>query len=124
LVSDEKHPTIRFSQNDIIAQLAGSAADKKLEGFMRRFGGLCELVSNLVIAHDLMGADEKSLLKSQITRAIENGGLRGLKSFVDPNIQFLCHVLFKCKNKYEKTISLEEVHRFSDTHIIDVSFFS
>ena len=117
---DERNSHIGFSQGSLIDSNEFEQHDK-LKLFMLRFDGLCELISNSVIADDLMGATDQ-VLKSQLAEF--NKQLLDVKFLNDRTIQLIYKVLLnQAANPYEEKISLMHLDEFSTTHILNTASY-
>ena len=91
-----------------------------LKPFILRFNGLCELVSNCVIANDLLGSYDQ--LSAQL---ITHRELFKVNPLNDSTIQLIQNVLStKATNPYQANLTLTEIDKFSKSHTLDVySYF-
>ncbi len=76
---------IPFDQKEIIAQL-NSEKHRNLLGFVRRYGGLCELICNRILFDDFLGTgtDQRSLKKYVTIENVDTENIRNshiLESF-------------------------------------------
>ena len=121
LVSEREQKT-DFNQAELIQSDEFKTHDK-LTPFMLRFNGLCELISNAVIADDLMGSKDH-VIRSQLQKFKHN--LLDIEQVNDHTLRLVYKVLPNHSvNPYKKKLSLMHLDSYSTTHTLNqVSCYS
>ena len=110
-----KSEKLSFNQSELIYSFEFQKFET-LQSVVVRFNGLCELISNCVIANDLLGSH--SQLNSFLS---QNKSLLSVRWSNDTTIQLIFKALqTEALNPYEKYLTLTEVDRFSKSHTLDV----
>ena len=113
--------TIPYDQSSVCDELDESYPDQycKLKSLKLRFSGLCELVSNAVIADNLMGHQDH-IFTSHLEKF--NKKRLSVKPSGERSIQLVYKALNHVRNPYDK-ISLMHLNAFSNTHSLDVASY-
>jgi len=114
---------IAYSQEKIVNTARTSEAQQynKLKSLIIRFDGLCELISNNVIADNLMGNTDR-IIRSNMAKFKKE--LLDIEPNGDQSIQLIYKALKNnASNPYEDNISLMHLNTLSKTHILDVSSY-
>ena len=119
LVSEREQKT-DFNQAELTESDEFKTHDK-LTPFMLRFNGLCELVSNAVIADDLMGSKDH-MISSQLQKFKHN--LLDIEQVNDHTLRLVYKVLLNHSvNPYKKKLSLMHLDSYSTTHTLNTTSY-
>lgn len=119
----QQKDSIAYNQGDVInfIDAAKDTQYKKLKSLNLRFHGLCELVSNAVIADDLMGNSEQ-ILRSSMAKFKKT--LLDVEPSGDESIRLIYAALLNnTGHVYDDSISPIHLNTFSNTHTLDVSSY-
>lgn len=113
----EKNGFIEFSQNIIL----GKVTSGKLNKIKIKYNGLCEVICNYILLEDLLGERNPLPLQEDVRVNWLNtqSGLEQLgMKFID-NTNFVMNY----RNKYGDKITLDNLKKVEDTHILNVTSF-
>lgn len=116
IVADE-NGFIEFSQNVIL----GKVTSGKLNTIKIKYYGLCEIICNYILLEDLLG--KKNLLPLQ--EDVQANWLNTQPGFEQLGMKFKENTNFVTlsRNKYGDKITLENLRKVEDTHILNVTNF-
>lgn len=108
---------IEFSQNVILEKVTSG----KLNKVKIKFNGLCEIICNYILLEDLLG--EKNLLPLQ--KHVQANWLNTQPGFEELGLKFKKNTNYvtNYSNKYGDKITLENLKKVEDTHILNVTNF-
>ncbi len=107
-----------FDQGEPIELMSsGIENHDTLSSFVLRFNGLCELVSNCVIANDLMGS-KNNTFRNKLAQ-LGKYDVELLPG--DRTMKLILKTLTNVKSSYQEVITLDRLDSYTKTHILDVT---
>lgn len=108
---------IEFSQNSLFPQLSSG----KLKNIKIQYNGLCEIICNYILMEDLLGEKHPLPLNNDVHAVwiktqtmLDQLGIK-----FKPNTNFMLNYT----DKYGAKITLDNLRKVEDTHILDVTNF-
>lgn len=113
----EENGFIEFSQNIILGQVTSG----KLNNIKIKYNGLCEIICNYILLEDLLGKKYPLPLQDDVNV----NWLNTQPGFEQLGIKFKDNTSFvmNYNNKYGDKITLENLSKVEDTHILSVTNF-
>ncbi|KTD83129.1 hypothetical protein [Legionella waltersii] len=113
----EENGFIQFSQNIIL----GEVTSGKLHKVKIKYNGLCEIICNYILLEDLLGKENLLPLHEDV----QANWLNTQSGFEQLGMKFKENSNFVTNNrsKYGDKITLENLRKVEDTHILDVTNF-
>lgn len=113
----EENGLIKFSQ----AELFRYVNSGKLQEIKIKYNGLCEIICNYILLEDLLGNNNNLPLEEDVQANwvnIEAGNEQLKLKFKDDT-----HFIENYRNKYGDKITVENLRKVEDTHILHVTHF-
>ena len=123
--SSKHNRTMQFSQSNLITKKEFKQY-YYLKQLDMRFNGLCEIISNAVIADDFMGDNiqyVKFMMQENTKEAVSNNTHSTVMQLISDVLSNLSPIEYHATSYYKDKITLNYLNGFAHSHILDVSSY-